>query len=75
MNRTLHEVLNEMARRMKSFYTAKKRETKTAWRLVRKRTIPPERPSLVDEVSANFCGWRVSRGQRNGFPRPLISVF
>jgi hypothetical protein len=22
-----------------------------------------------------FCGWRVSRGQRNGSPRPLISVF
>jgi hypothetical protein len=24
--------------------------------LVRKRTIPPERPPLVGEVSANFCG-------------------
>jgi hypothetical protein len=24
--------------------------------LVRKRTIPTERPPLVDEVSANFCG-------------------
>jgi hypothetical protein len=43
--------------------------------LVRKRTIPTERPTLVGEVSANFCGERVSRGQRNGSPRPLISVF
>jgi hypothetical protein len=24
--------------------------------LVRKRTIPTERPPLVDEVSTNFCG-------------------
>jgi hypothetical protein len=29
---------------------------KTPWPLVRKRTIPPERPPLVGEVSANFCG-------------------
>jgi hypothetical protein len=43
--------------------------------LVRKRTIPTERLSLVGEVSANFCGYRVSRGQRNGSPRQLISVF
>jgi hypothetical protein len=26
--------------------------------LVRKRTIPIERPPIVDEVSANFCGQR-----------------
>jgi hypothetical protein len=43
--------------------------------LVRKRTIPTERPSIVGEVSANFCGQRVLCGQRNEFPRPLISVF
>jgi hypothetical protein len=43
--------------------------------LVRERTIPTERLQLVGEVSANFCGQRVSRGQRNGFPRSLISVF
>jgi hypothetical protein len=43
--------------------------------LVRKRTMPTERPPLVDEVSANFCGLMVSRGQRNGTPRPLISIF
>jgi hypothetical protein len=41
--------------------------------LVRKRTIPTERPPHVGEVSANFCGKRVSRGQRNGSPRPLIA--
>jgi hypothetical protein len=38
--------------------------------LVRKRTIPTERPPLVGQVSANICGNRVSRGQRNGSPRP-----
>jgi hypothetical protein len=43
--------------------------------LVRKRTIPIERPPLVGEVSANFIGDMVSRGQRNESPRPLISVF
>jgi hypothetical protein len=26
--------------------------------LVRERTIPIERPPLVGEVIANFCGWR-----------------
>jgi hypothetical protein len=43
--------------------------------LVRKRSIPTERPPLVGEVSADFCGYRVLRGQRNESPRPLISVF
>jgi hypothetical protein len=43
--------------------------------IVRKRTIPTERPPLVGQVSANLCGLRVLRGQRNEFPRPLISVF
>jgi hypothetical protein len=43
--------------------------------LVRKRTIPTERPPLVGEVSANFSRYRVLRDQRNGSPRPLISVF
>jgi hypothetical protein len=47
---------------------------RVAQALDRKRTIPTERPPLVGEVSANFCGERVSRGQRNGFPWPLISV-
>jgi hypothetical protein len=43
--------------------------------LARKRTIPTERPPQVGEVSANFCGQRVSRGQRNGSTRPLIPGF
>jgi hypothetical protein len=29
---------------------------KTPWLLVRKWTIPTERPPLVGEISANFCG-------------------
>jgi hypothetical protein len=29
---------------------------RTPWLLVRKRTLPTERPPLVGEVSANFCG-------------------
>jgi hypothetical protein len=37
--------------------------------------ILTERPLLVGEVTANFCGYKLSRGQRNGFPRPLVSVF
>jgi hypothetical protein len=43
--------------------------------LVSKRTITTERLPLVGEVSDNFWGWRVSSGQRNGSPRPLISMF
>jgi hypothetical protein len=42
---------------------------------VRERTIPTERPPLIGEVSVNFCGQRVSRGQRNGFSRSLNTVF
>jgi hypothetical protein len=37
---------------------------------VRERTIPTERSPLVDEVTANFCGHRVPRGQRDGSLRP-----
>jgi hypothetical protein len=37
---------------------------------VRERTIPTERPPFVGEVIANFCGWRVPRGQRDGSLRP-----
>jgi hypothetical protein len=47
----------------------------TPWLLVRNRTIPTEPPPRIGEVSANSCGCRMSRGQRKGFPRPLISVF
>jgi hypothetical protein len=34
--------------------------------LVRQRTIPTERPSLVGEFNANFCGQMVPRSQRDG---------
>jgi len=43
--------------------------------LVRKRTIPTERPPPVGGVVPTFAGRGVSRGQRNESPRPLISVF
>ena len=42
--------------------------------LVRKRTIPTERPPPVGEVVPTFAGRGVSRGQRNESPRPF-SVF
>jgi hypothetical protein len=41
--------------------------------LVRERNLPTER--LVGGVSAKFCGYRVLRGQRNGFPQSLIMIF
>jgi hypothetical protein len=37
---------------------ARQRRIQTAVAWVRERTIPTERPPLVGEVSANFCGWR-----------------
>jgi hypothetical protein len=37
---------------------------------VRERPIATERPPLVGEVTANFCGKRVPRGQRDGSLRP-----
>jgi hypothetical protein len=37
---------------------------------VRERTIPTERPPIVGEVTANFCGYRVPHGQRDGCLRP-----
>jgi hypothetical protein len=43
--------------------------------VVRKRNIPTERPPLLNEVNANLCEQKELRGQRNEFPRPLISVF
>jgi hypothetical protein len=40
------------------------------------------RANYADRVTAafwrnsdNFCGYRMLRGQRNGFPRSLISIF
>jgi hypothetical protein len=43
-----------------------------AW--VRERTIPTERQPLVGEVSANFCGQRVTRGQSDGSLRPSLKT-
>jgi hypothetical protein len=37
---------------------------KSPWPVVHKRTIQTERPPLLGEVSANFSGYRLSRGQR-----------
>jgi hypothetical protein len=37
---------------------------------VSERTIPTERPPLIGEAIANFCGYRVPRGQRDGSRRP-----
>jgi hypothetical protein len=34
------------------------------------RIIPTEKPSFVGEVSANFLGYRVPRGQRDGSLQP-----
>jgi hypothetical protein len=39
---------------------------------VRERTIPVERSPLVVQVSANFCAYRVSRGQRDESLRPFF---
>jgi hypothetical protein len=48
------------------------RKTSVAW--VRERTILTKRPLFVDEVSADCCGERVPRGQRD-IPTTVISVF
>jgi hypothetical protein len=42
--------------------------------LVREQTIPAQRAPLVGEVSANFCGKRVLRGQCNGSPWPYSRI-
>jgi hypothetical protein len=44
------------------------KQTTNSIALVHERTKPTERPPLAGEVIANFCGLRVSRGQRNGSP-------
>jgi hypothetical protein len=43
--------------------------------LARERTIQTVRPPLVGEVSANVCGYRVSRGQRDGSYGRILSAF
>jgi hypothetical protein len=46
----------------------KLRLNSVAW--VHERTISTEWPTLFGEVSANFCGYKVTRGQRGGSLRP-----
>jgi hypothetical protein len=41
---------------------------KTPWPLVRKRTIPTERPTLVGKIVPNFADRGVSHGRRCGSP-------
>jgi hypothetical protein len=43
--------------------------------LAHERTIPTERQPLLNEVSANFCGYMMWRGQRNGSPKAAFSAF
>jgi len=54
-------------------YTSKTKLNSVA--LVRTRTIPTERPPPVGKLVPTFADRGVSRGQRNGSPQPLISVF
>jgi hypothetical protein len=42
---------------------------------VRERTIPTERPPPVGEVIANFCGYKVLLGQRDGSLRPYSRFY
>jgi hypothetical protein len=49
----------------------KKKKNSVAW--VGNRTISTELPQLVGEVSDNFCGYRVPRGQCDGTLWPYSS--
>jgi hypothetical protein len=51
-------------------HTQTNKKTTNSVALVRDRSIATERPPLVGEGSANFWGWRVLRGKRNGSPWP-----
>jgi hypothetical protein len=47
----------------------KKKKNQTPWPLVRERTIPTDRPPLVDEILVStFVDRGVSRGQRGESP-------
>jgi hypothetical protein len=62
----------------KSFLVSDPVETQkqTPWSLVRKRTIPTERPPLVDEILVPTSVDRgVSRGQRGGSPAVVNLIF
>jgi hypothetical protein len=47
-------------------YVKCKKKKNNSGALVREQTILAERPPLVGEVSANFCGYRVPCCQRDG---------
>jgi hypothetical protein len=47
----------------------------TSWLLVRKRTIPTERPPLVGEFLVPTFGGRWVSRQRDGSLQPSISIF
>jgi hypothetical protein len=51
------------------------RYKRNSFALIRKQTILTKRPPFVGEISAIFRGYRRMRGQCNGSPWPLISVF
>jgi hypothetical protein len=55
-------------------YLAKSKLKLNSVASVRELTIPPERPPLVGEVSANFCGYRVQHGQCNRSPQPYSRI-
>jgi hypothetical protein len=44
------------------------------WPLVHKRAMPTEGRCLSAKLVPTFASRRMSRGQRNGSPRPLISI-
>jgi hypothetical protein len=52
----------------------KTNKNQTEYLLVRKWTIPTDRPPLVANLMPNFADRGVSHSERNGFPQPLISV-
>jgi hypothetical protein len=58
-----HSLSSSMSRRAERMVTK-----------VCERIIPTERPPLAGEVSANFCGKRVSRGQHDGSLRPYSRI-
>ena len=68
----MHPIIQFLFTEYKSWFL--KFCNKNSVALVRKRTIPTERPPPVGEVVPTFAGRGVSRGQRNEFPRPF-SVF
>jgi hypothetical protein len=80
LNVKVHVFLSSHLPLIKQSMIRKKRSTsihhkKNSMASVCERTIPTERPPLVGEVNANLCAnTSVSRGHRNGFPRPYSRI-